>query len=219
MSSTSSKVREVPETSTRLRTDAAANRARLLDTAREVFAAEGLSVPMSEIARRAGLGVATLYRRFPTKEDLVAAAFAEQMAECAGLLDAALADPDPWHAFCEVIRQVCAMQARDRGLAKAFVMGFPDATEFSSLRARAERGLAELVTRAQATGALREDFHPADLSLILLANGGIRASTPEVAAAASRRLVAYLLQAFRADGAGPLPAPVIIPVEATLRPG
>jgi AcrR family transcriptional regulator len=171
---------------------------------------------MIEIARRAGLGVATLYRRFPTKEDLVAEAFAEQMGECAGLLDVALADPDPWRAFCQVIAEVCAMQARDRGFSAAFVTAFPYAVEFGALRERAERGFAELVRRAQAAGALRSDFDPADLPLILLANGGIRAGTPEATADASRRLVAYLLQAFRAESAAPLPRPAAIPLDAAL---
>ncbi|ALG13223.1 TetR family transcriptional regulator [Kibdelosporangium phytohabitans] len=199
-----------------MRTDAAANRAKILDTARAVFAAEGLDVPMSEIARRAGLGVATLYRRFPTKEDLVAEAFAEQMTECAGMLDAALADPDPWRAFCRVVQEVCAMQARDRGFAKAFVTAFPHAPDFRAQREHAERGLTELVSRAQEAGALRRDFHMADVALVLQANGGIRAGTPEETAQASRRLVAYLLQSFRADSAAPLPRSVAIPFEAAL---
>jgi len=207
----------VPTTPPRLRTDAATNRARILEVARETFAAEGLDVPMAEIARRAGLGVATLYRRFRTKEDLVAEAFAEQMGECAHLLDDALADPDPWRAFCRVIREVCTMQARDRGFSAAFVTAFPHAAEFRALREQAERGFADVVRRAQDAGALRRDFDPADLSLILLANGGVRAGTPTETAHASRRLVAYLLQAFRAEGAAPLPPPVALPLDAALR--
>jgi AcrR family transcriptional regulator len=203
-------------TSPRLRTDAAANRARILEVARETFAEEGLDVPMSELARRAGLGVATLYRRFPTKEDLVAEAFAEQMDSCAGLLDAALADPDPWRAFCWMITEVCAMQAKDKGFAAAFVTAFPHSTEFREFRERGQRGFAELVRRAQAVGALRRDFDPADLPLILQANSGLRAPTPEATTAASRRLVAYLLQSFRAEGAAPLPRPVAIPLDAAL---
>lgn len=203
-------------TSPRLRADAAANRARILEVARATFAAEGLDVPMAAIAHRAGLGVATLYRRFPTKEDLVAEAFAGQMGECAHLLDDALADPDPWGAFCRLVHEVCAMQARDRGFSAAFVTAFPHAAEFRELRERAERGFAALVRRAQDAGELRRDFDPADLSLILLANGGIRAGTPAATAQASRRLVAYLLQAFRAEGAARLPRPVIIPLDAAL---
>ncbi|WP_219470355.1 TetR/AcrR family transcriptional regulator [Nonomuraea rhizosphaerae] len=203
-------------TSPRLRTDAAANRARILEVARDTFAAEGLGVPMSEIARRAGLGVATLYRRFPTKQDLVAEAFAEQMSQCAGMLDAALADPDPWRAFCRVVTEVCAMQARDRGFSAAFVSAFPDTAQFCALRERAEQGFAELIRRAQDAGALRRDFDVADLPLVLLANGGIRAGSPEATANASRRLVAYLLQSFRAEGAAALPPPTVIPLDTAL---
>lgn len=215
--STSPKVRGVTTTPPRLRTDAAANRARILDVAREAFGADGLGVSMSEIARRAGLGVATLYRRFPTKEDLVAEAFAEEMGECADLLDNALDDPDPWRAFARVVEQVCAMQAGNPGFSTAFHAALPQGTEFGVLRERADRAFAELVRRAQAAGALRRDFVPADLPLVFLANSGLRAAAPEAAPAASRRLVAYLLQAFRAGTTGPLPRPVDIPLDAVLR--
>lgn len=79
-----------------LRSDAQDNRDRILAVAREAFAAEGLDVPMRALARRAGVGPATLYRRFPTKEALVVEVFAEQMAACTAAVDAGLADPDPW---------------------------------------------------------------------------------------------------------------------------
>lgn len=200
-----------------MRTDAAANRARILQVAKEAFAAEGLDVSMTEIARRAGLGVATLYRRFPTKEDLAAEAFAGEVGECAEVLDAALDDPDPWRAFCRVIEQVCALQARNQGFSAAFLTAFPHSAEFGALRERADRALAELVRRAQASGALRRDFDPADLPLVFVANSGLRAAAPEVAPDASRRLVAYLLQAFRAETTHPLPRPVGIPLDAVLR--
>ncbi len=215
--STSPKVRRVTTTSPRLRTDAAANRVRILQVAREALAADGLGVSMTEIARRAGLGVATLYRRFPTKEELVAEAFAGEMGECADLLDAALSDPDPWRAFSRVIEQVCAMQAGNHGFSMALLTAFPQSTDFTALRERTDRALAELVRRAQEAGALRRDFDPADLPLVFVANSGLRAAAPEVAPDASRRLVAYLLQAFRAETTHPLPRPVSIPLDAVLR--
>lgn len=190
----------------RLRADAAANRAHIVEVARQTFAADGLDVPMSEIARRAGLGIATVYRRFPTKGDLVAEAFAEQMDECARLLDTALADPDPWRAVCRVIEDLCVMQARDHGFSAAIVTALPGA-RFRALRQHAERTFAELIRRAQAAGTLRTDFVPADLPLILLANGSLLAKAGEAAPAASRRLAAYLLQSFRAEAAAPLPPP------------
>ncbi|MBE1490704.1 TetR/AcrR family transcriptional regulator [Plantactinospora soyae] len=78
------------------RTDALQNRDGIVETARKLLAERGLDLPMTAIARRAGGAVATLYRRFPTKESLIIEAFADQFAACASLMDDALADPDPW---------------------------------------------------------------------------------------------------------------------------
>ncbi|GAA3311335.1 hypothetical protein GCM10020295_80740 [Streptomyces cinereospinus] len=71
------------------------------------------------------MGVATLYRRFPTRAALVTAAFTDQLALCAGALDDALRDPDPWHGLCLLLEKVCTMQAADRGFAGAFLAQFP----------------------------------------------------------------------------------------------
>jgi AcrR family transcriptional regulator len=201
-----------------LRADALHNRQRIVEVARQTFAALGLDVPMAAIARRAGVGVATLYRRFPTKESLVTEAFAEQFAACASVVDDALADPDPWHGFCVVIEKVCAMQAVDRGFTAAFMSAFPDAVSVDAERARAERGIAELIERAKRTGRLRADFVPDDLTLLLMANGGLVTESTEAALAASRRLVAYLLQSFRAETAEPLPPATPLGLHHVLRP-
>jgi AcrR family transcriptional regulator len=188
-----------------MRADARENRARVLAVARELFAQRGLDVPMAAIARRAGVGVATLYRRFPTKEALVVEAFTEQFSICQATIDEALADPDPWRGFCTVIEKVCVLQASDRGFTTAFVASFPDL--HSEVRDRTWRGFAALVQRAKDSGKLRADFSPHDLTLVLMANGGLAGAPVEVAVAASRRLVAYLLEAFRA-GTDALPPPV-----------
>lgn len=190
-----------------MRADARLNRDRILDAAHQAFAVRGLDVPMAAIARRAGVGVATLYRRFPTRESLVTEVFADQLTGCLSVVDDALADPDPWRGFCTVIEKICAMQVVDRGLSAAFLTTFPDAVDFERARAHGEDGFAEVVRRAQAAGKLRADFDRSDLVLILRANAGITGVSPEAAIAASRRLVAYLLQAFRADHATPLPPP------------
>ena len=100
-----------------LRADARRNRERIIAAAREVFAQRGLDVPVEDIARHAGVGVATLYRRFPTRADLIAGAFEAKMAAYADAVTQALADPDPWAGFCSYIEQVCAMQAADQGFA------------------------------------------------------------------------------------------------------
>lgn len=190
-----------------LRVDAERNRTRVLVAAREVFAEQGLQAPMTEIARRAGVGVATLFRRFPTREDLITATFAQKMAAYAREIDDALADPDPWHGFCSYVERVCAMQAEDRGFTDVLTMTFPAAKEFEAERDRAAAGFAELIERAKASGRLREDFVHQDLVVVLMANAGVVAATADAAPDAWRRLVGYLLQAFESDAAAPLPEP------------
>lgn len=190
---------------TGLRADARRNRERILDAAREAYAHHGIEVPVTTIARRAGVGAATVYRHFPTRAALITAAFAEQFASCVAVLDEALEDPDPWNGFCSVIDKVCTMQALDRGFTGAFLSRFPGAVDYRGERARAENDLARLVQRAKDAGRLRQDFDPTDITLVLLANSGVVGESRDGSPAASRRLVAYLLQSFRADRTGTLP--------------
>src|SRR3954471_4942828 len=93
--------------STGLRVDAERNRQRIVAAAGTAFAELGLDVPMEDIARRAGVGVGTLYRRYPTRADLIAAAFEVKMAAYAEAAADALADPDPWHGFCGYVERIC----------------------------------------------------------------------------------------------------------------
>ncbi|MGK5741575.1 TetR/AcrR family transcriptional regulator [Micromonospora sp. URMC 103] len=189
-----------------LRSDAQHNRERILDAARVVFAADGLDVPMREIARRAGVAPATLYRRFPTKEMLVTEAFTEQMHACHVIVDEGLADPDPWHGFCLVIEKMCELHARDQGFTAAFVSAFPHAIDFEARRDYALTSIGELARRAKEAGRLRPDFVLDDVLLVLMANSGIRASSPAARVSASRRFAALAIQAFRASPqAPPLP--------------
>ncbi|HLQ53629.1 MAG TPA: helix-turn-helix domain-containing protein [Streptosporangiaceae bacterium] len=190
-----------------LRADAERNRQRLIAAAREVFAERGLDVPIEDIARHAGVGVATLYRRFPTRGDLIAGAFEAKMAACADAGACALADPDPWAGFCGYIERVCAMQAEDRGFANVLTMTFPADKHFEAERDRAYQGFIELVRRAQAAGRLRTDFVGEDLAMLLMANAGVIAGTADAAPGTWRRFAAYMIQAFSADAAAPLPSP------------
>ncbi|RPE39217.1 TetR family transcriptional regulator [Streptomyces sp. Ag109_O5-1] len=196
-----------PAAGSGLRADARHNRNRILEAAREAFTTQGIDVPLTTIARRAGVGAATLYRHFPTRVSLITEAFTEQFADCAAVLDKALGDPDPWHGFCSFIEKVCAMQATDRGFTAAFLSQFPDAIDYERERTRVENDLAQLVQRAKAVGRLRDDFDHADITLLLLANSGVVGESQQVSLAASRRLVTYLLHSFRADQTEPLPPP------------
>jgi AcrR family transcriptional regulator len=188
-----------------LRADAERNRCRIVAAARQVFAEQGLDAPMNEVARRAEVGIATLYRRFPTREDLITGVFAEKMNAYGDAIEQALADPDPWHGFCAYIQKVCAMQAEDHGFTEVLTSTFPTARSFEAKRNEAYRGFAELIARAKSAGRLRPDFSAEDLVLLLMANAGVIAATAGTAPDAWRRLVAYMTQAFAAEHAEPLP--------------
>src|SRR5262249_2159730 len=190
-----------------LRAEADRNRQRLIAAAREVFAERGLHVPMEDIARHAGVGVATLYRRFPTRAHLVAGAFEAKMCAYADAVANAVAEPDPWAGFCGYIERVCAMQAKDRGFANVLIMTFPTDKRFEAERKRAYRRLAELAERAQAAGKLRKDFVIEDLAMMLMANAGVIAGTAGAAPHTWRRFAAYMIQAFSAANTAPLPPP------------
>lgn len=195
----------------KLRADAADNRVRILNSARELIAQRGIDVPMTAIARRAGVGAATLFRRFPDRQSLIAEVFATQLTHCESVLEEAAADPDPWHGFCTFIEDLGRMQVEDRGFTEAFLSAIADNSGIEEKRIRAESAFADLVGRAQTAGRLRPDFSPSDLLLIFLANGGLSQAPPEHAHVLSRRLIAYLLQSFEATTpttAGPLLRPL-----------
>jgi len=159
--------------------------------------------------------VATVYRRFPTKEALLTAAFAEQMALCSAVLDEGLAEPDPWRGFCLVLEKLTHLHALDRGFSRAFTSQLPEAAEFSADRDRTLRLVRELVRRAKESGGLRPDFVLEDLVLVLMAGEGLRTESPATRVAASRRFAALMIQSFRADPApAPLPPPVRLPLVA-----
>jgi AcrR family transcriptional regulator len=201
-----------------LRADAARNRAAIIEAAREVFAEQGLDASLDEIARRAGTGNATLYRRFPTRGDLVGAVFGEAMAEHLQAVEAGLACDDPWRGFASYIEAVGAMQARDRGIADLVTMDLSPAPEIEELRSRAFTGLVSLVDRAHAAGVLRADFATQDVVLLMMANAGLVERAHGISAEASARLVHILLDGFRAVAAtaGP-PSPGARETEAAMR--
>ncbi|WP_399880953.1 TetR/AcrR family transcriptional regulator [Streptomyces sp. BBFR51] len=182
-----------------LRADALDNRERILDAARTLFAAEGLHVPMREVARRAGVGPATLYRRFPTKQALVTEAFTDQLRACEAIVDEGLAHPDPWRGFCLVIEKTCELHARHRGFTEAFMAAYPEAMDFAAARRYTLRSVGELAHRAKGPDGLRQDFVLDDLILMIMANRGIRAASTTARVAASRRFAALVIQAFQAS--------------------
>jgi AcrR family transcriptional regulator len=180
-----------------LRSDACRNRDAILAAARDVFARQGLQAPLEDIARQAGVGIATVYRRFPSRERLVAAALLEKVRQYADAAEQARANPDPWAGFAQFVRRSCALQANDRGLSEWLSMTLPASEEVEHLRATVYRHVTDLAERAKAAGRLRPDFVPEDLLLVLIANAAVLHVSGPDATRAWPRLVALFLDAFQ----------------------
>ena len=189
----------------RLRSDAEQNRDRIVEAARAAFRREGLSVSMASIARAAGVGIATLFRRFPTRMELIAAVFEDALRECR---DAAVAARDAevaWDGFREFVETVCGLQAANRGFAEVLTMNYGALKSLERQRQETYRAFADLIGRAKKEGRLREDFSPEDLPILLMANAGVLRAVGDAAPEASKRLVGHMLRAFSESGTEQLP--------------
>jgi AcrR family transcriptional regulator len=190
-----------------LRRDAERNRRRILDAARELFAQRGLGVTLNDIAHHAGVGVGTVYRRFPDKTVLIESLFEESFQEIADRLRAAVADPDPWHGLVTFLDGQFEAHARDRGL-KELVTATPDGVaRVSRLRDELLPLSDQLVRRAQASGAMRRDVGSTDLAIIQIMIGSVLDAAREVQPEAWRRYLAIILRGLsaRPEELGPLP--------------
>jgi AcrR family transcriptional regulator len=183
-----------------LRRDAERNRQRILDAARVVFAERGLSGSHDDIAREAGVGVGTVYRRFPHKEQLIDALFEARIEEIADVARAAVDHPDPWEALVGFLMRWQELQGADRGLKEIVLSGGARGAE----RAVAARSLiapiaAQVLQRAKDAGVVRSDIELTDLPLIQLAIGTIAESSRDVAPEVWRRLMRLVVDGLRAD--------------------
>jgi AcrR family transcriptional regulator len=183
-----------------LRADASRNRERILEAARELFAARGLEVTMDEIAHHAGVGVGTIYRRFRHRDEIVAALFEQRIGDYAALAEEAAADPDAWNGLVTFLERSLAMQAADRGL-KELLVGHGHADKrVVRVRERVMPVIERLVERAHETGALRADVGALDLPMVSLMIGQVTDFSEDVAPGLWRRYLALLLDALRSDG-------------------
>src|SRR5205823_4492319 len=149
-----------------LRRDAERNRQRILDAARELFTERGLSVTLNDIAHHAGVGVGTVYRRFPDKAQLIDALFEQRLQQIVELVEAARTDSDPWNGLTRFFEEVLELQAADRGL-KELLLGAPGApARVARLREQIRPLVADIVQRARAAGHLRADCEPEDLGIV-----------------------------------------------------
>jgi AcrR family transcriptional regulator len=190
-----------------LRADAARNRDAILAAARQAFAAQGLEASLEEIAARAGVGIGTLYRRFPSRSSLIAAALDEPLAEYAKAADQALASPDPWTGFSDFVLRACELQAGDRGLSELLTMTLPEEHEIEQIRRQADERIGSLIERAKAAGKLRPDFTQTDLALLLMAAAGVMKIFGADAPDAWRRFLGLAVNGVQHDSGADLPGP------------
>src|SRR3954452_20536458 len=146
-----------------LRADAERNRRRILDAASELFAAKGVGVGLDEIAHHAGVGVATAYRRFPEKEQLIDALFEERADALVAVAERGLAETDPWQGLVTFMTGAVELHASDRSVKELVfeVRGGED--RVSQIRERMAPRVKEIVRRAQESGDLRPDVAATDL--------------------------------------------------------
>ena len=156
-----------------LRRDAELNRRRILASAREVFGQRGLEATLDDIAHHAGLGVGTVYRRFPSKEHLVEAMFAERMEEIGDLAEEALKADDAWQAFVDFTWKSAELHSADRGLREIMLSNKFGHEHVAEEKARMVPLITQLVERAKAAGGLRADFSPTDIPLLHMMVGSV----------------------------------------------
>jgi len=188
------------------RADARRNRESVVEAARKLMATQGLDTQMDDIAREAGVGVGTVYRHFPNKEDLIYALAEHRFKRLAEFAEEALAEDDPGPAFERFMYRGAELQATDRSLSEV-MRDRPDA-----MRIGAESvGLLELVrqvmTRAQEAGAVRLDAEAEDVPMVMC---GLGTSTPGnegpfVTPTSWRRFMAIVIDGLRAPGAAEMP--------------
>jgi AcrR family transcriptional regulator len=194
-----------PPDERRLRADARRNREKVLEAARTVFSEHGRDAQMDDIARRAGVGVGTVYRHFPTKEALIEALMVDAFQSIAHKAHEALDIEDPWEAFASVVWTGAETMAGDRALSEVFA-SIPGAMESAMPTVEGLRNATErIMRRAQEAGVLRGDAVIDDIPMLMC---GIGSATKKEHACpgAWRRHVTIVLDGLRAGAAtGPLP--------------
>jgi AcrR family transcriptional regulator len=183
-----------------LRADAERNRARILAAADAVFAERGLDASLDDIAAHAGVGIGTVYRRFPDKDALIDALFEDKIDRAVALADAALEIEDPWEGFTTFMRGMCRMQAEDRGFKDALMHRGRGRERVAGARERIAPRALQLLARAQEAGAVRADLGAFDVPMMNLVVSLIADRTRDVAPGYWERVLTILIDGISAQG-------------------
>jgi AcrR family transcriptional regulator len=193
----------------RLRADAQRNLGRILEAAQSVFAERGLEASVAEVAERAGVGTATIFRRFPTKDDLVAAVLERELEAIHARAAAAAASDDPGGALAGFMTQAVETLLEDRCLCQSGGGPLFERPRMHELVAEITASVQELLRRAQEAGAVRGDIVAEDVAFLLNAVGRAGLPLERVAPGGWRRYLEIVLDGLRPEGANELthPAP------------
>ncbi|MDX6591495.1 MAG: hypothetical protein QOJ13_691 [Gaiellales bacterium] len=197
---------EAPPTK-ELRRDAKRNRERIVATARELFAGDGIEASVEDITRQAGVGMGTLYRHFATKEELIDAVLEDAFDELIALAEEAIADDDAWRGFTTFLEQTLERHVANRGLKDVVASAEHGRERAHAMRERLRPLVRQMIERAQAQGALRRDFTAEDVPVLFWAGGGVIAATATVAPDAWRRQLRFCLDGLQPAAATPLTVP------------
>jgi AcrR family transcriptional regulator len=194
-----------------LRRDAQRNRERILAAAREVFAARGVHATLDDVAARAGVGVGTVYRRFPNKDALLDELFEERIAEVAALAETALSDPNAWEAlirFLEGLEEVCSA---DRALEHLVLHTGRSDERLARARERLLAPIAALVERAKADGRLRGDLDASDIRMLHTMLSAVIQETYAMSPDLWRRYFTIVVDGLASERSRPSTMPVPAP--------
>jgi AcrR family transcriptional regulator len=189
------------------RRDARERRDRLIVAAQREFAAHGVDASLEKIARDAGVAIGTLYRHFPTRLDLLMAAFMPRLEAFLDGADEALKMDGPWEAFVSYLENLFRVQAGDRGFNDFLSRRFPGNAETEHIHDQMCQQIEDVLARAQEAGEARPDITQADIVNLIWTNGRIIDATSTTAPTAWRRYLYLMLDAYRAERAHALPEP------------
>ena len=186
-----------------LRSDARRNRELILAAASDLFAESGADLSIDEIARRAGVGHATIFRRFPTKDDLILAIIEQRMNEMIAALEEAARNDDAWEGLATAMAHIAERQAMDRGLTDSTKSRVVSAPNLQEARMRLLAPIADMLRRAQEAGQVRDDLAPEDVFFLIAGAANASPCRFEIPGL-WRRYLGVIMDGMRPEGASSL---------------